>query len=241
MILKTSAIVLHQLKYSETSIIATLYTKHSGRQSYIINGIRSSKSKTKVGLFQPLFQLEIEANHKAGRDLQRLNEFRISTPYQSIPFNVIKNSITLFLAEVLYKVLQSEDTEENLFDFVCHSLQYFDSLEKGLANFHLWFLINIAGYLGFQPQNNYNLATSYFNLKSGSFESSKPPYPNMPDQDDSELIAQLLSIKIHELDKFQISGTKRTILLEHILEYYSIHFDGFTNINSLHILNEIFH
>lgn len=241
MILKTSAIVLHQLKYSETSIIATLYTKHSGRQSYIINGIRSSKSKTKVGLFQPLFQLEIEANHKAGRDLQRLNEFRISTPYQSIPFNVIKNAISLFLAEVLYKVLKSEDTDENLFDFVRNSLQYFDSLEKGLANFHLWFLINIAGYLGFQPQNNFSLTTRFFNLKSGSFEPNKAPYPNMPDHDDSHLMAQLLDLKIDELERFQISGAKRTILLEHLLEYYSIHFEGFTNIKSLHILNEIFH
>lgn len=241
MILKTSAIVLHQLKYSETSIIATLYTKHSGRQSYIINGIRSSKSKAKAGLFQPLFLLDIEANHKPGRDLQRLNEFRINIPYQSIPFNVVKNSIALFLAEILYKILHREDSDENLFDFISHSLQYFDTLEQGTANFHLWFLANIAGYLGFQPQKNYSSSMPFFNLKNGSFESTPPPYPNMPDHEDSRLIAQLINLKIDELANFQISGTKRTLLLEYILEYYAIHFDGFSNINSLHILNEIFH
>ena len=241
MIQRTQAIVLHQIKYSETSIIVTLFTKEFGRQSYIINGIRSPKSKSKAGLFQPLFLLDIEANHKPGRELQRLNEFRIDVPYQSIPFHVVKNTIALFLSEVLYKVLQSEMNEESLFDFIHDALQYFDTLEAGAANFHLWFLINVAGYLGFQPERNYDLITTFFNLKSGRFESSKPPYPNMPDQDDSLLIAKLLELDIENLSEFHISGAKRSILLEHIIEYYSIHFEGFSKVNSLQVLNEIFH
>ena len=60
MLNKTRGIVLHHIKYSETSIIATIYTEVFGRQSYIIKGIRNKKSKIKANILQPLFLLNME-------------------------------------------------------------------------------------------------------------------------------------------------------------------------------------
>ena len=54
MIASTKAIALHYYKYSETSIIAKIFTKTFGVQSYLIKGVRNKKSKTPLNLFSPL-------------------------------------------------------------------------------------------------------------------------------------------------------------------------------------------
>lgn len=241
MITQSRAIVLHQLKYSETSVIATLYTEVFGRQSYIINGIRSPKSKQKMGLLQPLFLLEIEAYHKSGREVQHLKEFRLDRIYQSIPFNVVKSTIVMFLSEIMYKTIRNEENDPELFQFIHESLLHFDMMKEGTSNFHLWFLANLLRFLGLQPQNNYNSAYQWFDLKNGKFLISKPIHPSTPNLEDSQFLAELFSLDHEAMNSFTIAGTQRTRLLEYLLEYYSIHFETIGKINSLKVMGEIFH
>lgn len=240
MIGKSQAIVLHQLKYSESSVIVSLYTKTWGRQSYLINGIRSSKSKTKGGFLQPLFLLEVEAYQKPGREIQRLKEFKMAEVYSSLPFDIVKSTMALFMAELLSKVLRSEEPDEALFDFIFHSLLYFDSMEKGAANFHLWFMVKLIGYLGYQLENNRTDVLVFFDLKAGSFVAHRPSHPNTPDTEVSELLSKLMSLPVEQIDRFHASGSMRTRLLETLVECYAIHFEGIGNFNSLKILKEVF-
>ena len=58
MIIKTKGIVLSYIKYGETSIICKIYTEENSIQSFIINGIRKSKSKN-TALYQPLTILDL--------------------------------------------------------------------------------------------------------------------------------------------------------------------------------------
>lgn len=241
MISQTKAIVLHHLKYSETSVIATLYTEAFGRQSYIINGIRSPKSKQKTGLLQPLFLLEIEAYHKAGREVQRLKEFRLEQVYQTIPFDLVKSTIAMFLSEIMYKTIRNEETDPELFQFIYESLIHFDLMKEGSSNFHLWFLANLLRFLGLQPQNNYSPAYQWFDLKNGKFLISKPIHPNTPNLEDSAFLAELFALSPDAMHTFTINGTQRSRLLEFLLEYYTIHVEKIGKINSLKILGEIFH
>ena len=241
MISQSKAIVLHHLKYSETSVITTLYTEAFGRQSYIINGIRSSKSKQKTGLLQPLFLLEIEAYHKAGREVQRIKEFRLEKVYQTIPFDVVKSTIAMFLSEIMYKTIRNEETDPELFQFIYESLVHFDLMKEGTSNFHLWFLANLLRFLGLQPQNNYNSNFQWFDLKNGKFLISKPIHPNTPNLEDSRLLSELFALGHDAMHTFTINGTQRSRLLEFLLEYYTIHFEKIGKINSLKILGEIFH
>jgi len=241
MIQKTKAIVLHHLKYSETSVILTLYTKEYGRQSYMINGIRSAKSKQKMGLLQPLFLLEIDAYHKPGRDVQRMKEFKIAEIYNSIPYDIVKSTMAMFLAEMLHKVIRSEEPDKNLFEYIFRSLHYFDSLEKGSPNFHLWFLTQLLSHLGFRLENNYSDKNCWFDVKNGFFVNQRPTFPNTPDIEESELLSQLVAIDVEDIALLAYSGKQRTRLLEIIVEYYMIHFDGIGTINSLKILHEIYH
>lgn len=240
MIQKTRAVLLHQVKYSETSLIITCYCEHSGRQSYIINGIRSSKSKTKAGILQPLFLLELETQIKGGRDVQRLKEFQLLEVYQSIPFDVVKSTISMFLAELLFKVLRSEDTDPELFEFMYNSLSYFDKLVQGIANFHLWFLVNLSGYLGYRVTNNYNALEPWFNPREGQFTAFKAHHVGSPDFEESQLLSILFNLKIKDLATFQTDGHRRLRLLEIMVDFYAYHFEGIGKINSLTVLTQIF-
>ena len=89
-------VVLHHIKYKESSAIVHIYTDLYGRQSYLVNSIRGKKSKHSGNLLQPLTLLELEAYHKEGRDLQRLKDIRNYIPYRSIPFDVHKSGQALF-------------------------------------------------------------------------------------------------------------------------------------------------
>jgi DNA repair protein RecO (recombination protein O) len=96
MLFTTKGIVLHHFKYSEKSVIAKVYTEKFGLQSYILNGVRSTKSKNKAVYLQPLSLVEISANHKENKGLQQVKNIQLAEVYESIPFNIGKTSIVLF-------------------------------------------------------------------------------------------------------------------------------------------------
>ena len=64
MLQKTKGIVLHTLKYNDTSIIVDMYTELSGRTSFLVPVPRSRKAAVKSVLFQPLSFIEFEADFR---------------------------------------------------------------------------------------------------------------------------------------------------------------------------------
>lgn len=241
MISKTRAIILHIVKYSETSIILTLYTEESGRQAFMLNGVRSVRSKQKSVAFQPLYLLEIDSYQKSNREIQRLKEYRLYPVYNSIPFDIVKSSITMYLAELMFKVINNEEADSGLFDFINDSLICFDQMEKGYANFHLWFAVNLMQHLGIQPENNFNAHNQWFDLRNGRYVSVRPLISDTPDIEESYHLSLLLNLKFEQLEEFSINGTQRFRLLKVINEFYRYHFDGLGELKSLKVLNEIFH
>jgi DNA repair protein RecO (recombination protein O) len=241
MITKTRAIVLHQLKYSESSVIVTMYTETSGRQSYMINGIRSSRAKTKTALLQPLSLLEIEAYHKVGRDVQRIKELRMADVYRNIPFDISKSTTALFLAELMNKVLRNEEPDAAVFGFIYDALIFFDSMERGAANFHLWFLAKLLSYLGYQLENNHSSINPFFDMKAGCFVAKRPGHPETPDTEVSGYLSELIAAKAEDLQLIRLNGELRNRLLNVLTECYHIHFEGLGNLNSLKVLHELFH
>lgn len=151
MVSKTNGVVLNYLKYGDSSIIVRILTEEYGYGSYIVNSIRSQRSKKSIGHFQPFSILELVVYRKETRDLQRISEFKSHIPLHNIPHNLTKSSVTLFLTEVLSKLLQAEPSPNpDLYQFVAQSIQDFDKLEKGVENFHIQFLLKIASHLGFE-------------------------------------------------------------------------------------------
>src|SRR6185436_8347298 len=123
MIHSTRGIVFRTVKFSETSVISKIYTEKFGMQSYIVNGVRSEKSKTKAALLQVMSMLDMQVYHHENRNLHRIKEMRPSYVFSSILFDPLRGSIGLFMMEVLNKCIHEEETNEEMFAFITDNLQ----------------------------------------------------------------------------------------------------------------------
>ncbi len=110
MLVTTEGIVLHFIKYGESSVIVTIFTRDFGRQSYMVNAARSRKSQNKSNLLQPLFLVDLVAYQKPTNELHRIKELKSNQVYQNIPFNITKSSLAIFIAEVLYKSINEQES-----------------------------------------------------------------------------------------------------------------------------------
>ena len=138
---KGRGVVLHTLKYGDSSMIVYLLTDVGGRQNFMVQGVRSSGGRgSKAALFQPMFAVEFEGLVSTKMQLHRFREVRSGLVLQSLPFDVRKSTIALFMAEVLYRLVKESEPNPNLFEFVWRSVEALDALGEGTANFHIWFL-----------------------------------------------------------------------------------------------------
>ncbi|MFC2096625.1 DNA repair protein RecO [Bacteroidota bacterium] len=241
MLHKTRGIVLKHIKYSETSIIVTIYTESFGRQAYIINGVRSKKAKIKANTFQPLFLLEMEVYHKSKRDLQRVKEVQNAFIFSSLPYDLKKSTLAIFIAEILYKTIQEHEPNHELFEYLFNSIQLLDLKENSVLNFHIYFLIHLSKYLGFFPNNNFSETNCYFDLRAGNFVQIKPFHLLHVEKEASNIFSKMLEFSEDQHENLQMDYEQRIYLLEKILEYYSLHNDGISSIKSLEVLKEVFH
>ena len=106
---KTKGIALHYYKYSESSVIAKIFTKEFGLQSFIINGVRQKKAKSKLGLLRPLTFLDLEIYKKSKTGIKRIKEISISKVLERIPFDINRGLLAVFIAEVLLKTLAEDE------------------------------------------------------------------------------------------------------------------------------------
>lgn len=212
---------MHNLKYGESSLIANIFTRDFGRQAYLVQGVRSKKGKFHFNQFQSLSLLELEVEHKPARELQRIRDLKLSIPLHHIQGDLIKNTIALFVGEVLYRSLRDTERNDALFEYLESAIQILDYCPEGSVNFHLIFLIHFTRFLGIFPQNQFELD----NFQSGS-QGLK--------------LHELLPYTLKDLDKLKLSNELRNNLLHSIIDYYYYHLEGMGKISSLKVLHEVF-
>ena len=239
MLEKTRGIFLHYINYSETSIIARIYTEKFGRQSYIVNGVRGKKSSMKVNFFQPFFLLDMEIYYRPGHDLQRLKDARLVVPFEQIPFDINKSSQAIFLSEILLRCLKEEEPNPELFDFLFQAACLLDMKKEGIANFHLAFLFHLTRFLGVFPQLPTNFQNRFFDLITASFSDSEPLHNHFMNVEITAKFAELFQLDLGKIELFSYNNRQRTVLLSQLLEYYNIHLDLVGEVKSLAVLKEV--
>jgi DNA repair protein RecO (recombination protein O) len=237
---KLTAIILHTKKYRESSLLVYAYTNLFGRQTYVVNGVRSEKNKTGVACFQPLTLLDAVAYHNPKSDLQRLGEYRLLQPLHSIPFSVTKNALALFIGEVLYKTIREQEPNEALFRFLVRAVLDLDGMTQGVSNFHLYFLVQLNRYLGYAPGNDYFSETPYFDVQAGEFTPLQPEHDLFFDAAQTQLFATLLDSEPERLAQISLHHDQRNRFVENMLRFLNHHFDTPVTVRSAAILQEVF-
>ncbi|WP_207422232.1 DNA repair protein RecO [Desertivirga brevis] len=239
MLHKTRGIVFKVTDYSESSVIVQIFTEKFGLQSYLINGAKKPRAKIRLNMIQPLHLLDLVVYHKPNGNIQRISELRNAPLFQSIPYNLIKSSLTIFLNEVLYKSIKVHFDDAALFEFLFNSIELLDRAEKGLSNFHLLFLMNLSRYLGFYPDKKGRNSARYFDLVNGLFTDVLPEHALILHDQQLAVFGQLLDHKYSDLHELKISAEDRKDLLKNILRYFELHLENFSHIQSHIVLEEV--
>ncbi|MBS0011779.1 MAG: DNA repair protein RecO [Bacteroidales bacterium] len=240
MLEKTEGIVLHTIKHSDSGIISHVYTKKYGRLSLMAKGISSRKGTTRRAYFQVLQALDIEFYYREKRDLHIIREATPLFNYVNLHSDYRKNSILMFLGEILYKALRPAGPDEQLFSFLIDSLDYLDNENSSTSNFHIGFIIGLTKYLGIAPSNNHSSVLQYFDMQNGVYTDHTPLHAYYMGREYSLLLNAFLKSDISECNSFALSGNTRREFLNDLLGFYSLHLPGFQNIQSLKIYTEIF-
>ncbi len=235
MLKKTKGIVLHHLKYGDSSLIAHIFTREFGKRSFIIKGARSRKAKIKSSSFQILNILNLEFYHKESRELLGLKEVSRAKIFSSFPYDALKSTQAMFMAEVLQNCIADEDPDPNLFEFLENALEYFDLIEDKYANFHLAFLMKLTLYLGILPSQS--------KIEKAGNKTSDGTLPlgiQQMSRENPEVLHKLYTNSFDESMEISLSRERRNSVLRDILNFYTSNGYHLSKLKSLPVLKELF-
>lgn len=232
-----SAIILGTVQVKSNNNVVKMFTKTHGLQSvYVSAGTKKKAAKNAV--LQPLSICQVTYSTGKNSTLPSLKEAKIEEPLLNIQMDIYKSTIALFIADFLTQVLP-QDHEEGFYDFVEKSVQIFNEIEDGKANYHLAFIVKISQWLGVQPSLNKD-RNNYFDLKEGVFLSGTPNHPYYLSASETQTLAQFLRQEWSKIGQVKITGQERRKLLNSIIHYFIFHVPGFKKPKSLSILEEVF-
>ena len=212
----TGLIVLHTTKFGENSLVVHTLSREYGRRSFLVRGVGK---KASMSLFLPLNILEADIQENNKSDLFTARNIVARHPLLGIRNNIFKNSMTMFLSEVLYRVIKDGAVEEGLFEWCEKNILLLDSIRTDFSNFHIRFLLELAVVLGFSPEAR-DLAP---------FVGEHYP-----------VTEQFMTLSFAESMLIPLNGTVRNEIAEEILRYIEFHSESAVNVNSLKVLRELF-
>lgn len=241
MLHKVKGLVLRTTRYSETSVIALLYTDVFGMQSYMINGVRKQKATITQGMLQPLTLVEAEVYHKSSSDIQRLSELHVRPALHRLPVQPPLPVLAMFLAELITRSVREEEANPDFYLWLETRVQLLD-LSANPVKTLLQTLLELAGWLGFLPDAG-TAEGSWLNLTEGRFERQRDMRSTYARPESAEQLSALLNGAVphalpqagRALEHHFSPGTLQDLLL-----LYQLHLPGFREPRSTALFLEMF-
>ena len=220
-------IVLHTLKYGDTSLIVHGYTQEEGRVSFILRGAfrqangKKGSSNHGTVLLHPLSIVNYVASKSPKGSMSYLKEFSPKYRLHSIREDFSKISIAMFISELLYRTLLHSERDGELYAFLEDAVLKLEAVEGSPANFHLWFLDRYAAFLGFPFERGFNLD---FN-------------PFTPEQTDR--LRSIHEASFEDALSLPMTGAERKELIEAVIRWLEFHTGSRIDLRSLSVLHQI--
>ena len=211
----TEFIVLHTTKYGENSLVVHSISRDYGRRSFLVRNV----GKNKMALFLPLNVLEAEVSESSKSTLYSIRRISSRHPLNGMRGNMYKNAMTMFMSEVLYRVLREGVSEHEIYQWCEREILLLDAMESSFSNFHLYFLLELSMVLGFTPSR------SDIRPFVGEY------YP---------VVEKLMTSSLAESMLVPLSGEDRNEIAGRILKYIEFHTESSVSVNSLKVLRELF-
>ena len=211
----TELIVLHTTKFGENSLVVHTLSRDYGRRSFFVRGA----GKKQMSLFLPLNILEADVQESSKTSLFTARNLSAKCPLSGIRGNMFKNSMTMFMSEVIFRVVKEGVYEQGLYEWGVKTILLLDAIETDFSNFHIRFLLELAVELGFSPEIRH-----------------LEPFVG----DHYPIVQRFMQGSFAESMLIPLSGAVRNELAEEILKYIEFHTESAVNVNSLKVLHELF-
>ena len=211
----TELIVLHTTKFGENSIVVHTLSREYGRRSFLVRGA----GKRLMSLFLPLNILEADVQESTKSTLFTARNLTARHPLLGIRSNVFKNSMTMFMSEVLYRVIKEGAAEQGLYEWCERNILLLDAVQNDFSNFHLRFILELTVALGFSPE-------------------SRDLQPFVGDH--YPTVERFMQTSFAESMLIPLNGSVRNEIAEEILRYIEFHTESSVNINSLKVLRDLY-
>jgi DNA repair protein RecO (recombination protein O) len=172
-----------------------------------------------MSLFLPLNILEADIQESSKTTLFTAKNLSARYPLSGIRGNLYKNSMTMFMSEVLFRVLKEGVYEHGIYEWCEKNILFLDAVETDFSNFHIRFLLELTVALGFSPESR--------DLRPFVGEH----FP---------IVDRFMKESFAESMLIPLSGKVRNELAEEILRYIEFHTESAVNVNSLKVLHELF-
>lgn len=212
----TDLIVLHTTKYGENAVVVHTLSERYGRRGFLVRGLGKKPVMT---LLQPLNVLEADVTQSTRSNLYTASNLSVKYPLTGIRSNLYKNAMTMFISEVLFRVIKEGVNEEGLYGWCEKNILLLDAVESDFSNFHLRFLLELAVALGFSPES-----TDLLPFVEGH-------YP---------VVERFMKEPFAESMLIPLSGKARNEIADGVLRYLEFHTESHINVASLKVLRELF-
>ena len=216
MVKDTELIVLHTTKFGENSLVVHTLSRDYGRRSFLIRGVGK---KSGMSLFLPLTLLEADVVESSKSTLYTAKNLVARHPLMGIRNSVYKNSITMFMSEVLFRIVREGAYEQGLYEWCEKNILLLDAMQEDFSNFHIRFLLELTIALGFSPE-------------------AKDLLPFVGDH--YAVVEQFMKLPFADSMLIPLTGPVRNEIAEELLRYIEFHTESAVNINSLKVLRELF-
>lgn len=231
MIVKTEAIVLRKTEYSESSLIASLFTRTNGVVSVIAKGARKPKSKFAACLV-PGQVLEVVFYNKQSRSVQTLSDVSFLLKLETLSQDVTKMALAVTTVELVAQVMHENERNEPLFLFLIKLLNWINTRDQVSRIYFPYIQTRIIEYIGIGLQPEANSGTKqvvkgYINIASGTLSelSEGNESQQLTPAQFSFLNHALKSNKVSFFEK-NLSKSELSALIEYLDKYIRYHVEG---------------
>lgn len=249
MLSNAQIIVLHTIKHGDSGLVIQCYSNTVGRTALYMRV--SSKNKIAVSNLHRLNILDVVI-YNNGSSMPIIREISPVYSLNTLRTSILKNTIAIFLSELLVKCIREYESNASLYSFLCSSISVLEHLNEGTANFHIHFMVHLARMLGFMPTDNYSEKcplfdvqkavfvepVNTFDLRTGSL-GEEEEYRYFSYQE-SVLLHTLLNTRAIDMGSIRCSGDLRFSFSKQMIRYLSHHLGINFEIKSIEILHEVF-
>ncbi len=151
MIITDEAVVLRAMKYGDSSIIATLYTKAHGKLPVLAKGARN-RSRSRIASLEPMGRVRVVVYTKPNRDLQLLTQCDPLGSMGALTTDLARMEAGMTVVELAHLATVPGEVHPEVFDLIVDTIKALQRATPRPGNSLYFFEVRLLELLGFRPE-----------------------------------------------------------------------------------------